>query len=64
MTAISDVVKQAILEPIAERFSEAENGKELWNLSSNSSQTILSDWNMPEMDGLTFYKVNSISISL
>ena len=52
---IGNVVMQLGIEK--ENFDEAEDGLKAWNLLSNNKyDVILTDWNMPNMNGLELVK--------
>jgi len=51
-------IQQRVLTALGEtQFSEANDGAEAMNLTrSNQYDLILADWNMPNMDGITFLR--------
>lgn len=51
------IVKQVLTSIGAQDFIEAKDGLDaLAKLKENKIDLILTDWNMPEMDGMTFVK--------
>jgi len=51
------IIKNTLKQAGFGNVLEAENGREaLTKLNSEKIDLILTDWNMPEMDGLTFVK--------